>query len=64
MYVKLSDFSVDDASILANDALMFEIDNTGGVTWSPSEEFTVHCSMDVTSYPYDTQTCFLSKFLY
>ncbi|XP_045177525.2 neuronal acetylcholine receptor subunit beta-3-like isoform X2 [Mercenaria mercenaria] len=54
------DNSIDDASILADGALLFQIDSSGVVTWSPSEEFTVHCSMDVTFYPYDTQTCFLS----
>ena len=55
-----SSYRIDDVTILDDSALLFRVSYTGQVDWSPSGDFTVYCSTDVTYYPFDTQECYLS----
>ena len=42
---------------LGDDFLQVIIDYKGNVEWRPFEVFTSKCTVDMTYYPYDTQTC-------
>ncbi|XP_041362908.1 neuronal acetylcholine receptor subunit beta-3-like [Gigantopelta aegis] len=37
--------------------------SNGSVLWYPGEDFETYCSMDVTMYPFDTQTCSIEFFI-
>ncbi|KAK3088335.1 hypothetical protein FSP39_017784 [Pinctada imbricata] len=51
------DNSVADASILSDKHVLLVVKSTGELIWSLPRIFTVHCDIDVTYYPFDTQTC-------
>ncbi|KAK3087886.1 hypothetical protein FSP39_012061, partial [Pinctada imbricata] len=51
------DNSMADVSILSDENVLLEVKSTGEVEWSLPRIFTVHCDIDVTYYPFDTQTC-------
>ena len=34
--------------------------NNGDIRWLPSGEFTVTCALDLTYFPFDRQTCYIS----
>ncbi|XP_041363809.1 neuronal acetylcholine receptor subunit alpha-7-like [Gigantopelta aegis] len=37
--------------------------NTGMVVWYPGDDIETYCSMDVTMFPFDTQTCRIEFFI-
>ncbi|KAK3088003.1 hypothetical protein FSP39_013312, partial [Pinctada imbricata] len=51
------DNAVSDVSILTDSDLAFRVKNTGKVTWELPQIFSTHCDIDITYYPFDTQTC-------
>ena len=40
--------------------LYVSIDYTGQIFWIPSGEFITTCSLDLTYFPYDNQTCYIT----
>ena len=49
--------SVESQKQLGYDENVVYIDSTGLVNWKPSEVIKTGCDIDVTYYPFDTQTC-------
>ncbi|XP_069119573.1 neuronal acetylcholine receptor subunit beta-3-like [Argopecten irradians] len=47
-------------NMLAQSATSVWVDNDGQVTWFPADSYVVTCVVDITYYPFDTQTCQLS----
>ena len=50
-------YSVSDVAILDDDELAFRVKNTGVVSWELPQIFSVFCDVDITYYPFDTQSC-------
>ncbi|XP_069108329.1 neuronal acetylcholine receptor subunit alpha-3-like [Argopecten irradians] len=42
---------------LGNDFILTTVNNDGHVVWIPYEVFETKCSIDVSSFPFDEQTC-------
>nr|KAI8738997.1 neuronal acetylcholine receptor subunit alpha-6-like [Biomphalaria glabrata] len=53
------DNSVNDLSAIHEDTIPLRVDSKGKVTWNPPALLTVSCTMDITYFPFDTQTCAL-----
>ncbi|KAK0044105.1 neuronal acetylcholine receptor subunit alpha-6 [Biomphalaria pfeifferi] len=53
------DNSVNDLSSIHEDTIPLRVDASGKVTWNPPALLTVSCTMDITYFPFDTQTCAL-----
>jgi len=53
---------LDNEVSAPDDYLLFKIGYTGDVALTLSGEYTMFCSMDATYYPYDVQSCYISKF--
>ncbi|KAH3864574.1 acetylcholine receptor subunit alpha-1-B-like [Dreissena polymorpha] len=49
--------SVTKQAELGTQSLEVLLDNTGTVTWSPTEVFQTTCAADVRKFPFDTQKC-------
>ena len=47
--------------IIDNDELYLKAHSSGTVTWDPPGVYIVNCDVDITYYPYDTQSCYVGK---
>ena len=54
---KIINCSVDKIAVIADSNLMFRVKNDGTVKWDPPGVYTTHCDVDITWFPFDTQTC-------
>ncbi|KAJ8318089.1 hypothetical protein KUTeg_003180 [Tegillarca granosa] len=51
------DNSLADVNVIANEDLLFRVKFDGKVDWEIPRIFTTYCEVDVTYFPFDTQTC-------
>ncbi|XP_041350962.1 neuronal acetylcholine receptor subunit alpha-7-like [Gigantopelta aegis] len=52
--------SVDDLSVIEDDNVPFRVFSSGKVIWNPPGIYNTYCDIDITYYPFDTQTCYIS----
>ena len=48
---------IEKASELGTDMGLVMVNDNGDVTWDPFEVFTTKCMIDMTYFPFDTQSC-------
>lgn len=53
------DNSVNDLSAIDEEKIPLRVDSMGTVNWNPPGLVSVNCDMDITNFPFDTQTCAL-----
>ena len=56
-----SNCRVDEIKILQDDSYSYQVSSNGEVSLSTPGVFTVFCSTEVKYFPYDVQTCYISK---
>ena len=52
---------VDDIQLIQDDSMVYRVSSSGQVEWSSPGVFKIFCTDDVTYFPYDIQTCYISK---
>ncbi|KAJ8318133.1 hypothetical protein KUTeg_003224 [Tegillarca granosa] len=51
------DNSLADVNVINNDDLLYKVRFDGSVVWEIPRIFTTYCEVDITYFPFDTQTC-------
>ncbi|XP_041354404.1 neuronal acetylcholine receptor subunit alpha-7-like isoform X2 [Gigantopelta aegis] len=52
--------SIDDLSVIDDDNVPLRVFSNGKVVWNPPGIYVTNCDIDITYYPFDTQTCYIS----
>ena len=47
--------TIDDFKDLGSENLLVTVDSSGLVIWEPGHRFNTACSLDINSYPFDSQ---------
>lgn len=53
----LVDNAIEDIGLMSDDHLIYRIKYNGDVEWEPPLSVKVYCSIDITYFPFDTQSC-------
>lgn len=57
LFVAYFYYSLADVNVINNDDLLYKVRYDGSVMWEIPRIFTTYCEVDITYFPFDTQTC-------